>query len=437
MNPALFWPAAVNLFVVSVPMRLIAYYPFRDRLRFPLRNVLSAVLLLQLAQSALYGAGIARGGSGRIAELVTAVCSIGVYFFSIRDERSKVLFLYLFVTDYVMIVRGFSVFVEANLFYRPDMVFVSCRSTLIYLLSLALSAPFMLRFLSRSKEKAFGVNAPGFWRTAWMVPAFTTAVVMIFTMDFQPDKVHSVSFLLARTLLLLCALVVYSALLDGLDGVRRHAALEERAEMQEQLLNLQRTQQERLLQYNEEVKAARHDLRQHLRVIWACLDGDNLDGLKDYLRAYEEKLPPDIPRAFTKNFALNAVCTHYAEEARKWEIDYDVALDMPEQLPVNEPELCAMLGNLLENAVEACREVRQAAPFVRVRGGWEDGHIVFTVDNSCEREPIWKDGRLLSSKRDGFGTGTWSIQKTAERCGGMAAFSFQNGVFQASVFLYE
>ena len=112
-------------------------------------------------------------------------------------------------------------------------------------------------------------------------------------------------------------------------------------------------------------------------------------------------------------------------------------LDVPERLSINEPEVCALLGNLLENAVDACREVRRSAPFIRVRGAWEDNHIVFAVDNSCETEPAWKDGRLLSSKREGgFGTGTRSVQRTAERSGGTAKFTYQDGVFYASVFLY-
>ena len=436
MNPDIFWPAAVNLFAVAVPMHLIAYSPFRDRLRFPLRNVLAVVLLLQLVQSVLYGAIISQGGSGKGAELILAAFSIGIDFFSVRDNRPKILFLYLFVTDYVIIVRGFSAFLEANLFFRPDMVFFTYRSTLIYLLALGLSAPFMLRLFSEAREKVFGVDAPGFWRTAWIVPAFTTVVVMIFTFDFEPQTVRSFSFLLARVLLLLCTLVVYSTLLGALDSIRRQAALAEQAQVQEQLLNLQRMQHEQLLQYNEEVKAARHDLRQHLNVIWAYLDRNDIGGLKDYLTAYEKKLPPDIRRTFTKNFALNAVCTRYAEEARKYGIDYDVELDMPEKLPLNEPEVCALLGNLLENAVDACKEVRRSAPFLRVRGAWEDSHIVFAVDNSCEQKPVWKDGRLLSSKRKGFGTGTWAIQKAAERCGGMARFTYQDGIFSASVFLY-
>ena len=436
VNMDVFWPAAVSLFVRAVPAHLMAYWPFRDRLRFPLWAALLPVALIQIGQALLYGYAVTRTGAGRVVEYGFALIYMAIYFFSVRDNRTKVLFLYLFVTDYVLILRGASVFLEARFFYRPGMSFDSWISVLLNLTALVVSAPFMLRLFSEAREKVFGVDAPEFWRTAWMVPAFTTIIVMIFTFDFDVENVRTFSFLLARALLLLCVLVVYSTLLDALDGIRRQAALTEQAEVQEQLLNLQRRQNEHLLQYNEEAKAARHDLRHHLSVIRAYLDKNDIDGLKNYLTAYEKELPPDIQRTFTKNFALNVVCTHYAEEARKYKIDYDVELDMPERLPINEPEICALLGNLLENAVDACREVRRSAPFIRVRGAWEDSHIVFTVDNSCEQEPVWKDGRLLSSKREGFGTGTRTIQRAAEQCGGMAKFTYKNGVFFASVLLY-
>ena len=207
--------------------------------------------------------------------------------------------------------------------------------------------------------------------------------------------------------------------------------------MQEQLLALQRTQYEQLLQHNEEVKAARHDLRQHLEVMRAYLEKKDTDGALAYLDAYAKKLPADIQRTFARNFALNAVCTSYAEKAREYEIDYDVEMDVPERLSINEPEVCALLGNLLKNAVEACREVRCSAPFIRVRGTCEDGHIVITVDNTCEQEPVWENGRILSTKHEGYGIGTWAVRAVAERTGGTADFSCKDGVFYASVFLYE
>ena len=419
---SIFWQAAVNLFVRAISSHLMAYYPFRNRLRFPLWKALLPVCLFQIVQSLLYGYMMQTGGNGRAVEYGFALVYMCIYFFSVRDNRSKLLFLYIFITDYTMIVRGIVVFGEARFFHDAVYDFTSWRSTLLYLAALAVSVPFMLRFFANARDKVLNTDAPVFWRTAWMIPGFTTVIVMIFTNNFTAEQVRSFRFLFARVLLLLCVFVFYSILLDALDGIRRQAALAEQAEMQEQLLNLQQTQHKQLLQYMEDMKEVRHDLRQHISVIWAYLEQEDIDGMKKYLQAYERKLPADIRRTFTKNFALNAVCTHFAEEARKYEIDYDVSMDTPEELPISEPEVCALLGNLLENALDACREV-QSAPFIKVRGMWEDDRMVITVDNSCERAPVWEGERLHSSKRDGLGTGTWVVQRTAERSGGVAKFA--------------
>ena len=427
------WSAAVNLMIQAFPAHLLAYWPFRERLRFPLWKVLLPVCLLQIAESLLFGHIVRAGGDGMPLSYGFAAVYMGIYFIFVRDDRWKVLFLYLFVADYTMILWGAAAFLEARLFYAPGMGFNSWKSALFSLAVLAATAPFMLRYLTRTKERVFTTDAPGFWRTAWLIPAFATAIVQIFTGDLSADNVRSFQFLFARVLLLLCVLVVYSILLDALDGIRRQAALAEQAEMQEQLLNLQQMQHKQLLQYMEDITEVRHDLRQHLGVIWAYLEQGDIDGLKGYLEAYE--LPADIRRTFTQNFALNAVCTHFAEEARKYGIAYDVILDMPERLPISEPEVCALLGNLLENAVDACREV-QAAPFIRARGTWEDGRLVLTVDNSCPQAPTWEGERLRSTKRDGLGTGTWAVKRPGEHRGGTAEFAYAGGVFYSSVLLY-
>lgn len=428
--------AVISLLVRAIPGHLMAYYPFRDHLRFPLWKVLVPVGLLQIIQALLYGYAVCQGEAGRSVEYGFSLVYMAVYFFAVRSSHFKVLFLYLFVTDYVMILRGVSLFLMARFFYTPGMDIDSLSSIMLNLIVLAVTAPFMLRLFSSAREKAFHVDAPKFWRTAWMVPAFTTAIVMLFTNDLAVEKVGTLSFLFARIFLLLCAFVIYYILLDALDGIRRQTALLEQARMQEQLLSLQQTQHEQLVRHMEETREIRHEIRQHLNVMGAYLEQKDTGGAKAYLDAYARTLPADIRRTFTKNFALNAVCLSYGEEARKYEIDYDVELDFPEHLPVSEPELCALLGNLLENAVDACRKAAVSAPFIRVRGICEENQVVLTVDNSCEKEPQWKDGRLLSSKREGFGTGTWMVIRTAEKSGGTASFAYEDGVFFASVLLY-
>ena len=227
MNMDMFWSATASLFVRAIPAHLMAYYPFRGHLRFPLWKVLLPVVLIQSVNSLLYGYAVAQTGVGRMVEYGFALIYIAIYFFSVRDDRTKVLFLHLFVTDYLLILRGVSTFIEARFFYHPGMSLDSWTSVLFNLAVLATSAPFALRFFANARDKVLNTDAPVFWRTIWMILAFTTAIVMSFTSDFQAETVRSFRFLFARVLLLLCIFVVYSILLDALDGIRRQVALTE------------------------------------------------------------------------------------------------------------------------------------------------------------------------------------------------------------------
>ena len=125
----------------------------------------------------------------------------------------------------------------------------------------------------------------------------------------------------------------------------------------------------------------------------------------------------------------------FGEEARKASVDFSVRIQLPPSLPLGEPQLCSIFGNLLENALDACRECTDSAPFIRICAQEDAGHIVIAVDNTCCHPPIEENGRFRSTKHDGFGTGTASIRSIAERYQGLVDFRYEDGIFYASVML--
>lgn len=431
-----FFLAALNLFALTIPSHLLAYFPFRSCLRFAPWKVTLSVGVIQTIQAAFYGYCIASGSSGQFAKYSFYFIYMAVYFFCMQDQRPKLMFLYLFVTDYVAILGGTAAFLNARFFYREDMVFYSLRNTLLIVAVFFLTFPFMLRFFIHARDQAFRVEAPLFWRTAWLLPAFTTLIVLVFTMDFSPQSVYSLRFFLARMLLILCMFVIYFILLQSLDGIRKQAALTEQAAMQEHLMAAWKLQYRQLLDHMEETKTARHDLRQHLGVIRVyAAEGENTK-LLEYLNAYESMLPSDTRKVFCSNFAVNAVLTYYAEKAMANGITFDACCPLPETLPAKEPEVCALIGNLLENAIDACSMMLPDKPFIRVHGECSGKKLVFTIDNSCPKEPLLEQGRFVSAKHKGYGTGTYSVKTTAEKNGGTAKFEYKDHVFYASVLLY-
>ena len=133
---------------------------------------------------------------------------------------------------------------------------------------------------------------------------------------------------------------------------------------------------------------------------------------------------------------MNTLLSYYQEEARKEGIDFSVQVDFQEKLGVNEAELCALLGNLLENALTACRHVKRRAPFIKVRGEQKDDHLALTVDNTCETEPVSNGDQFWSTTHSGEGIGTASVKAIASHYNGQVDFRYKDHVFYASVVLF-
>lgn len=433
---SVFWTAALNLVVESLPYRILSYYPVRDRLRVPVWLTAALIGVSELLAAALYGRCMAAGSTSRVVEyLILPVCMV-IYFFCVRADVFRLLFLYLFVLDYLLIARGLALFVEARLFFSPDMDFLSLRSALIHLLMFVVTVPFVYLFFKRTKERVFRTEAPRLWRIIWLVPALTTFTAFAFTTDLRPETVVSVRFLLARVAVLVCIFAVYSVLLQSLDTIRAQAAAEEKGRQQEQLLALQHNQFAQLKRHMEETRKARHDLRQHLNLIQAYLDSGDNAALQAYITAYGKSLPKDTEKSYCKNCAADVVIRYYAEEAGKGGTDFICRADLPETLPMDEPELCALLGNLLENAVEACRVIQdEMAAYIRLHIRLDGNLLSITVDNTCPVPLAEQDGRLLSTRHEGYGVGTQSVRSVAEKHHGSARFEWVGGEFFASVLL--
>lgn len=218
------------------------------------------------------------------------------------------------------------------------------------------------------------------------------------------------------------------------------AAEKERLEYQMELVNrqlaLQRVQFQKIAENDALIKAQRHDLRHQLTVMRELYQQNDRKKLGRYLEALTEKLPSSREPALCENYAVNAVASHYAGMARQAGAEVSVQLTVPAQLSAAlESDLCVIVGNLMENAAEACARMTDGTRFVRVGSYFQHGVLTLAVDNSFNGNLRQKDGVFLSSKREGEGIGLSSVTAVAKRYGGNAQFEEKDGVFQASVYV--
>lgn len=222
------------------------------------------------------------------------------------------------------------------------------------------------------------------------------------------------------------------ALFEGLRRQERRNCETLLARQREQLEEMTRNQEkwEQEIQVRlDELRLLRHDLRHYLVAVDSLRPGGDAqpDGT--------EKLRVQLARPIPAASVLDAVVRHYVEEAETAGIAVDIRLDLGETGGITTPDLCLVLGNLLENAVEAVGR-EPAGGCIRMRCASGPGWLCIVVGNTFSGKLHTEKGRILSSKAENrLGKGLERVRRVAGKYGGKAQFTTEGDMFKASVFL--
>ena len=272
------------------------------------------------------------------------------------------------------------------------------------------------------------------WYVFWVLP-----LVFIFLNLFMIPRYQTTlrtgrvlqGYIVISIALLLLLLWFNAIFLLMATSLNRNARLQQ----ENQLLFLQQQRYENLKAAIEEVRQARHDMRHQLNQISALAETGDMEGLKSYLEKNISRIP-NLGIHFCENRAADSVIGYYCALAKREDIPFCAKLDLPQTLPIDEINMCLVLSNLLENALEASIRTAPDRRQIKITAYLHAGRLLLIeVENAYDGEIREKDGVFLSSKRKGNGVGIQSIQHIAEKSGGASTFAYQNGVFSAKVML--
>lgn len=275
---------------------------------------------------------------------------------------------------------------------------------------------------------------PRTWYFFWVLPVGVMGVnLYIHSIDIRAFTGETIILLYIVVSVALLAMLLFTYGMFYIVAKKLTANL--RLQRENDFLQFQVSRYEALRKSIEESRRVHHDLRQHLKVVQECVAAGDMDTLTDYLKKYDQAIPTDLGRNYCDNYAVNALLRYYGEQAEALGVEMEVSFQAGKETVIPEPEFCALLGNLLENALDACAGAsgqRYIQVMARQTG---DSVLSLTVDNTSPVPPVVENGRLQSSKRGGSGTGTESVRIIAERYHGDARFQWQDGMFYASVLL--
>lgn len=116
-------------------------------------------------------------------------------------------------------------------------------------------------------------------------------------------------------------------------------------------------------------------------------------------------------------------------------IEFSAHINVPDELPIQDTDISVLLGNLLENAVEAASSAEGESRRISLNIGLKGKMLAITVDNGYSGDIKQSDGKYLSSKSERRGLGLESVSEIAEKYGGGAEFHHNENMFFSSVML--
>ena len=231
-------------------------------------------------------------------------------------------------------------------------------------------------------------------------------------------------YVLTPILLIACFVLICSAI------VKTHERLEidHEMELSRSILKSGKEHLERLAALSDEIRIMRHDYKHHLAALSSML-GD-AEEASAYLAEVERSFDDASEPFFCDRMAVNALLAHYRKKCADEGIAFEATLCLPprEGSAVEDYELCIVLGNLLENAFEACLRLgRERARFVAMKGNHQGRQLVVRTTNSF-------DGAAAGGKSGG-GLGTKSIAAVVARHGGRYTCDSNENCFFAYVIM--
>lgn len=202
------------------------------------------------------------------------------------------------------------------------------------------------------------------------------------------------------------------------------------AAFQSDLIN---KQTEEIQNMYRQMQEWRHDYRNHIQNMKNRLGEEN-SGLEQYLDDLADDLTAADTSYKTGNVMVDAVLNSKLSVATQKGIELNIKAYVPAGLAMTDVELCSVLGNLLDNAMEACEKLPYTQRFMRVYIDKFKGQFYLSVQNASP--PVKRDrGVYRTTKAGSHGFGLFRIDRIAKKYGGYVNRQYEEGIFATELLI--
>lgn len=301
----------------------------------------------------------------------------------------------------MMGILGLLRFDTALLMTRDNTRMVFIIASQLLLLSIIVLA----RIFSKKQEGGLSFE--------WLLPLFPCQILSVFVCYIVLCKTVQNSFdpfLILVLLTLLCiniTIVFYSEAMRSSESRRRNS------ELAEQQYTMQKEYYQRLHENQEETRALWHDIKKYVLAMQAFADKKDQQQLQQIVQQANDTLDSISTVVDIDNIVISSILDSYARSAEESDIDFHLDVMVPPTLPISPVDLYIILGNTLDNAIEACIALPKGKRYINILLRKENGILFYRIQNSYNGE---KEKIHLHGKFHGYGLS--NVRKCVSKYGG-------------------
>ena len=407
-------------------------YPFRNRFRVNRKKALAAALIVFTVLAVPFALVGQSDFAGAYEEMLcNVIFYLAVAFFlalylKVIDVRiSEKLFVFFVVMSYGFFVTRLVSFIYIafnlpmdNHMYPPPALLLTL------LINLVAAKPVML-LMDRVSLMVDAKLEARIWRTLCVVPIL---FVPIASAAFFPEILpfgNNILIPLYSIIFTVFAFIVYAVIFCVMGYICRQ---QEEYRAAERMLEGYTRQAES----NQRIREIHHEIKHHLNALSAYMEQKDYPGAQRYLNDISGDAENIPSITYSSHSLINSVLTEFKHRAETDGIkaEFDVVVDG--KLNMDDVDLCRVLTNILENAIEGSQYVTPEQRFIKLKLYSKGNFLYFSCENACDESRLKSTGgRFITTKKDtaAHGYGMRIIERIAEKYNGILTTQVSGGVF--------
>lgn len=345
-------------------------------------------------------------------------CGILINRFKLNNLLVTALYYNLFIllsgllTSCLMLIKDAS-YIEISMGnYRCLIVIILNISTLLF-----------VYFIFRDKKEICNAFSKKYVIVFVLINFLEEILILMLGVLMTKAKTYEIYIVILMAIVFLILLIIDYLVISFADIMIEKGRLE----MMEYSYSIMKHQVDEMDKEQAQVMKVKHDIKNHLTILNGIIDENSLQA-KVYLESITNEVNDTLKYIDTGNAVIDTILN--LKVNNNPDINFDTNILIRKEINIPESKLCALLFNLIDNAVEAARNTKEKNVAIKIIN--KEDMLLIEITNSVSEEP-----NFISGKGKGHGYGIKIIKEIASSFDGKVNYRYENNILKCTVLINE